>query len=239
MQIRSVTFLDHEFQEQLAPSPLQPVNLTPVLYFAGLGSRTLAFLVDFMLMLAACVSLRILTTSLHAFLGQTLETGNQLQLIGTFVILASYSGLWELLLGGKTPGKMLLGIQVVNHYGQPPHIGQTLIRNLARLFDVGTSGLGLLMLLKSKRQQRLGDWLAGTQVIRLPRVAGERPKNLPDLLQSWGLLELKPAPFKQEIPPELATRIRNLTRKPRKLASLHTSQADISDESRSNASGAI
>jgi len=211
MQIRSVTFLSSEFEDPfLVAQP--PVDAGDI-YFAGLGSRLLAVFFDSLIMIALCVVLRMITASFQAFNFNDVLMSN-IQLYGTMMILLLYFGTSEIAMKGKTPGKMLLGIHVVNNFGEIPSITRLLIRNLTRAIDVLAMGLGVGMILKTKRQQRLGDWIAGTQVVRLARVPGSKPGNLPELFQDWGLIELKTKHERQDIPASLVARINSLTRRP-------------------------
>jgi uncharacterized RDD family membrane protein YckC len=70
-------------------------------------------------------------------------------------------------LTGKTLGKRLVGIRVVDEEGDAPDLAAAMIRNVLRLID----GLffylvGALFALKSDRGQRLGDRAAHTVVVR-------------------------------------------------------------------------
>lgn len=68
---------------------------------------------------------------------------------------------------GQSFGKKLINIRVVKVDGSTPSIGSYLLRWL--LFPIDgpiTSGLGLLVVLLNKNNQRLGDLAAGTMVIK-------------------------------------------------------------------------
>jgi uncharacterized RDD family membrane protein YckC len=71
---------------------------------------------------------------------------------------------------GRSLGKLLSGIVVVNEYGRLPRLDQSIVRTLLRIIEVNPFLIGGLpagivaMLTRSK--QRLGDMLAGTYVIR-------------------------------------------------------------------------
>jgi len=211
MQIRSVTFLSSEFEDPFLPA--QTPSSAGDIFFAGLGSRLLAVFFDSLVMMAFCVVLRMVTASFQAFNFDDVLMSN-IQLYGTMMIFLLYFGTCEVLMKGKTPGKILLGIHVVNNFGEIPSVIRLLIRNLTRVIDVLAMGLGLGMILKTKRQQRLGDWIAGTQVVRLARVPGAKPSNLLELFQDWGLIELKAKHQRQNIPASLVARINSLTRRP-------------------------
>jgi uncharacterized RDD family membrane protein YckC len=70
--------------------------------------------------------------------------------------------------GGQTPGKRWAGVRVVARDGGPITARQALVRNAARVLDavpaLYASGL-ITMLVTGARRQRIGDVLAGTQVV--------------------------------------------------------------------------
>jgi uncharacterized RDD family membrane protein YckC len=72
---------------------------------------------------------------------------------------------------GQTVGKRLLGIRVVRADGAPAGAGPIAGRTALRLID-GLPTLyllGLIVMLATKRKQRIGDLAAGTVVIAAPR----------------------------------------------------------------------
>jgi uncharacterized RDD family membrane protein YckC len=89
-----------------------------------------------------------------------------------------YFSLWELMAGGRTPGKYFMKLRVVGLDGRPLPVRASLIRNLLRTVDVlpTTYAVGLCAMVVSQRSQRLGDHAAGTLVIRTDRL--ERPEDV-------------------------------------------------------------
>ena len=73
--------------------------------------------------------------------------------------------------GGKTPGKSMVGIQVVDENGEPPGLERSLVRNLLRFIDLLPFYYmgGFISIALTARQQRLGDLAAGTFVVRTVR----------------------------------------------------------------------
>lgn len=68
--------------------------------------------------------------------------------------------------GGRSVGKRLIGCAVVRmDDGRPCHSLQSVVRNLSLLLF----GVVDLMFIAGKQRRRLGDWIAGTQVVRLER----------------------------------------------------------------------
>jgi hypothetical protein len=85
-----------------------------------------------------------------------------------FLVTIGYFILFEVLWNGQTPGKKLAGIRVVKRGGLPLTSRDVLLRNLVRLVDYLPSYCfaGLISFFASKNQQRLGDLVADTVVIR-------------------------------------------------------------------------
>jgi len=85
-----------------------------------------------------------------------------------YVPLLTYHLVCEIIMNGQSIGKKLLGIKVISENGGQPALYQYLIRWLLRPFDFYFFGLvGLLTVVNSKRNQRLGDMAAGTLVIKI------------------------------------------------------------------------
>ena len=133
-------------------------------------SRAQALLLD---MLIIAVSLYVL-----AVLLSLLSAGLASQGIFTalaFVLVWGYFFLFEWLWRGVTPGKRALNLQVISADLMPLSAAQAAWRNVLRYLDwlPGFFGVGALALVLSPKNQRLGDWMAGTVVIfrRAPQMA--------------------------------------------------------------------
>lgn len=69
--------------------------------------------------------------------------------------------------GGRTPGMRLTGLRVVTTAGAQPRFIAYVIRWLLMVADGALFGLvGLVVILTTRRRQRIGDIVAGTLVIR-------------------------------------------------------------------------
>jgi len=79
-----------------------------------------------------------------------------------------YHFIFEAMLGGKTPGKMIAKIKVTNSDGSIPGIGSYFLRWLLSPIDVFLlwGSVGTLFILFSRNHQRLGDMAAGTIVVK-------------------------------------------------------------------------
>ncbi len=133
---------------------------------AGLGSRSLAFLVD-LAVRGAIVWGVLFATSLVGFLVD--ETLAVVVLIGTgFGVLIVYPIVCETIWNGRTPGKMAVGLRVVTIEGAPVRFRHAAIRSALGMIDfvVSAGSIAILSALATRQSQRLGDLAAGTIVIR-------------------------------------------------------------------------
>ena len=135
---------------------------------AGFGTRCIAAILDYLLLLAAMIIIGLLYLQSVPLRdrGET-ETIAILVLI-QFILIAFYHLFFEFIWNGQTPGKRWVGIRVVQANGLPATVSGILIRNLVRLFDFLPFfyAIGLLVMFASKHTQRLGDLAARTIVIR-------------------------------------------------------------------------
>lgn len=81
-----------------------------------------------------------------------------------FVYLFLYP-LCEWLFKGRTPGKYVFGLTVINGAGGPPTLVQALIRGFMRHIDVPLGIITIFIYTQSARCQRVGDMLSRTYVI--------------------------------------------------------------------------
>lgn len=140
-----------------------PEGIDLLLRPAGLVPRALAFAVD----LAIRATLLLVLGFGLTLLGQ-FGLGSGALLL--FVVQWWYMVLFEVFNQGRSPGKQLLGLQVLHEDGTPVGVGASLLRNLLRLVDMLPLGYatGLLACLANPRFQRLGDLAAGTLVVHRP-----------------------------------------------------------------------
>ena len=150
---------------------------------AGLGSRFLAVFVDLALQIALVLlliwGLEMLAS--HAPRGAThtgaVEHFAESVAIGLiifvfFMIFYGYFILFEAFWHGQTPGKKLLGIRVVRDGGYPLDFGGSVVRNLVRMMEqlLGFYIIAAASALLSAENKRVGDYAAGTIVVRESRV---------------------------------------------------------------------
>ncbi|MCC6574226.1 MAG: RDD family protein [Planctomycetes bacterium] len=155
-----------------------PAKAAPKLFYANQLARGVALIVD----LLATSPIIILLKQVYGYEWSQAygflyfgpiggAGGNLLPVIQgslvTLSVLAAYSLFCELM-WGRTLGKALLHLRVVNADGEAPASWQIVVRNLVRIIELAhwtllLIPLGLMML--TGKQQRLGDLLARTYVI--------------------------------------------------------------------------
>jgi len=86
-----------------------------------------------------------------------------------FLILNGYFAFFEWMWSGQTPGKRWLKLRVIREDGRPITFWESSIRNLLRAFDMMPGmfySIGLISVFSTTRDQRIGDMVAGTVVVR-------------------------------------------------------------------------
>jgi uncharacterized RDD family membrane protein YckC len=137
---------------------------------AGVGSRLLAFIIDWAVLGSGIVAM---TLVLGAVGSQTTIALPDWVLI-TFVTLLyaawmfGYFIAFETLWRGRTLGKAALGLRVVTTEGGPIRLRHALIRTFLGLIDwyLAAGCVAVISILTTQANQRLGDLAAGTLVLR-------------------------------------------------------------------------
>jgi uncharacterized RDD family membrane protein YckC len=141
---------------------------------AGLGSRFLAVMVDLLAQVAIAVALIIAFAFAGPGLARIVPSANlaawgiALAVLLLFLIFFGWFIIFETWWSGRTPGKRALGLRVVRDGGFPIDLGAAIIRNLVRIveFGLGFYALSAISALLSPENKRLGDFAAGTIVVR-------------------------------------------------------------------------
>lgn len=136
-------------------------NVPLELPIAGVGSRILAALLDYLIQAALQIAWVV---AVIIGMGSFLKSSGSLVLYfsGAFAIDWAYFAGAELLMGGRTPGKKALRLRVVTREGGTPARSALLVRNLLRIADLI---VGLPLMAFDPLARRLGDRLAGTVVV--------------------------------------------------------------------------
>ena len=152
-----------------------PENVSFAYDVAGIGSRFLATLVDSLLqgtifaVLLIVFALIEYTAAASALPAALIRLAPVLLLIALFVVQFGYFMFFELITGGQTPGKQLFGLRVIKENGYPLSPLDSIIRNLVRIIDFFpfAYGVGISVMFLNERARRLGDFAAGTLVVKL------------------------------------------------------------------------
>jgi uncharacterized RDD family membrane protein YckC len=188
---------------------------------AGLGSRSYAFIIDwhiralFAVLWLLVVWLVMARGSGFEFFAQLFEDHGAssgyrvyfafLPALGIYLL---YHPVLEIAMQGRTPGKRMAGVRLVEANGQPAGLASLLIRNVFRLVDALPTfyAVGCIACLLSGRSVRIGDLAAGTLLVheenpspraleRAQRLAANRPLTasdqeiLFDLMDRWKMLD--------------------------------------------------
>ena len=133
---------------------------------AGIGSRSLAFLID----LVARIGLLYAVLFAMGAAGLVIDETVVVVVLAatTFGIVLAYPVVCETVWNGRTPGKMLVGLRVVTIEGAPVRFRHAAIRSALGLVDfvIGAGAVAIVSALATRHSQRLGDLAAGTIVIR-------------------------------------------------------------------------
>jgi uncharacterized RDD family membrane protein YckC len=168
------------------------------LRLARLASRSIAFALD-VLVQAVLLLLALLLLAGLGDVGGALLGAIMLAL--AVLVLVGYPAIVETLSHGKTLGKLAMGLRTVRDDGGPIRLRHALTRALAGFFvDFWALGfLGLVAMtvsLCSEKGKRVGDFLAGTVVIRerAPELAAPAITMPPPLAQWAAQLDLSNLP---------------------------------------------
>jgi uncharacterized RDD family membrane protein YckC len=143
---------------------------------AGLPSRMLAAVVDSLIQGVVLFAILLAAIGLNDAGLDLGGAGVAFLYVTLFLLLFAYPAGFETLWRGRTPGKAALGLRVVTVEGAPIRFRHAAIRAILGLVDkyLLSAIPGVLALLVSGRNQRLGDLVAGTIVLR-ERSAAKAP----------------------------------------------------------------
>jgi uncharacterized RDD family membrane protein YckC len=152
----------------LRPIPPRPADAPPrsgqssvaAPALATIGQRIGAYVIDIM-------ALVLLSLALSALTGADTEASQQNSDLGLIVLITFGYFIIAEAMFGQTAGKRLVGIRVVAEDGSPISWGKSLGRNLLRIIDSLPLLyiLGLIVMSRSDRRQRIGDKAAKTIVV--------------------------------------------------------------------------
>ena len=136
----------------------QYVRIQPTV--ASVGDRIFAQIIDWVVMAAYTTLITLIVSAVN------ITAIIWIVLLYVFPLLF-YTVLCEILNQGQTLGKMVMNMRVIKQDGTSPSLGAYLMRWLLYLIDGPiTSFAGLVVMILTRNNQRLGDLAAGTVVIK-------------------------------------------------------------------------
>ena len=155
---------------------------------ASFATRMLSAVIDGVIQLVLLVggSIAMAWTAEWADLDDGLVVAGVL--VASVTAYVGYPVLCELLLRGRSVGRLVMGTRVVRDDGGPVHVRQSLLRAVMAMLEIwSTSGaIALTCSVIDRKSRRVGDLLAGTMVIqeRMRDLAPQRAA-VPEALQDW------------------------------------------------------
>ncbi len=154
-------------------------------HYAGPVTRLLAFIAD-----AAIVFIAFSLAAAGLALAVRIVTSDRLQLaldagvwwVVSFVIWAFLYVAVGLGLAGRTPGKAIVGLRVVDREGEPLTPRQAIVRTMAFPLSFLLFGAGFLGILLGRERRALHDVIAGSAVVY---DWGDRPAEIPAPLSQF------------------------------------------------------
>ena len=156
------------------------------LRLATLASRSLALAIDLAVQFAVLLAGTFVVSGVGASVDGAL--GAALGLTFFVTVVVGYPVALETATRGRTLGKLALGLRVVREDGGPVRFRQAFVRGLLSVVEIWFSfgSIAFIASLASSQGKRLGDYLAGTVVVRerVP-VAAHPVAPMPPPLAGW------------------------------------------------------
>jgi uncharacterized RDD family membrane protein YckC len=139
---------------------------------AGIGSRFIALLIDTLIWAAGLIVLGLVLwafkPALQAFSNLSYQWTVAVFTITIFLLNWGYFTLFEAFWHGRTPGKRVARIRVIQQSGRAIGIFESMARNFIRYVDQIPFfyAVGVIAVFTTRQHQRLGDLAAGTLVVR-------------------------------------------------------------------------
>lgn len=156
---------------------ITPENITVTYQLAGVITRSAAMILDLLIQVLLIVLLSILVDTFRNVGFGIDHLVSFVGFIASFCVMFVYNIFFEMVWGGRTPGKRVFGLRVIRDGGFPINIVSSCIRNILRFVDLGIVVLptgsvqmlyalpGVISVFVSNRYKRIGDYAAGTLVI--------------------------------------------------------------------------
>ncbi len=169
---------------------ITPENVFIDFELAGLGSRFLAFLIDFMIQCMTIFLIIVLIYSSELSLYSGGEIDSYITALGIVVVFMIYNGyfiFWEMLMNGQSPGKRILNLMVIKETGEAITFFDSALRNIIRVIDFLPSFylVGSVIMVFNENYKRIGDMAANTIVVKKQK--NEKPLAAKDILAGFGM----------------------------------------------------
>jgi uncharacterized RDD family membrane protein YckC len=162
-----------------------PENVPLSFELAGLGSRFVAALLDYVFITVVDIGLLVLAFVVLSATGYDFMTAEEADMsipaaffiVFVMIVIAAifflYPLIFEIVWNGQTPGKRITGIRMVRNDGAPITALAAVIRNVIRIIDFLPMYyiVGALVMFIDSKSRRLGDLAAGTICIKERRDA--------------------------------------------------------------------
>lgn len=181
---------------------------------ASIGNRFLACAIDHALQAITLLGMAIAFVAVANFsnlegaLSSAPKWVYAVMIVTLFLVLTGYFAFFEWLWSGQTPGKRWLKLRVIREDGRPITFWEASVRNLLRSFDMMPApfySIGLISVFASARDQRVGDMVAGTVVVR------EREAEAPAFAQVFASPVSDPALRRSFKPVDFTADLNSLT----------------------------
>jgi uncharacterized RDD family membrane protein YckC len=150
--------------EPLAEAPSEPGE--QVVTVIGFGRRLVAYLIDGIILWAVGLCLSVGGAALISGAGEDAAAGGSLalQCLSVLIALAYFVIFWAT--SGQTPGKMALGIKVIETDGSPVTWGKAVLRYIGYIISAVVVFLGFIWIAFDSKRQGWHDKIANTYVVR-------------------------------------------------------------------------
>jgi uncharacterized RDD family membrane protein YckC len=141
------------------------------MHVAGIGSRFVALLVDYLIWFGGITALIFLISLIDPSLARFSLYGQKwataIFILIPFLLYWGYFTLFEAFWKGRTPGKRLAKIRVIQQSGRGIGLFESMTRNFLRIVDQFplVYAVGTVSIFLTRQHQRLGDLAAGTLVV--------------------------------------------------------------------------
>lgn len=181
---------------------------------ASIGNRFLACAIDHMiqgLVLAFIGLAAAILTSVSIFETNFTSAPKWVYAVTIFLLFLIFNGyfaFFEWVWSGQTPGKLWMKLRVLREDGRPITFWESSVRNLLRTLDMMPFpfySVGLISVFSSTRDQRIGDMVAGSVVVR------EREAEAPAFAQVFASPVSDPALRRSFKPVDFTASLNSLT----------------------------